>query len=152
MFETAGLRILSRGECLALLAAAPVGRIVFTDRALPAVQLVNYLLDGDHIVIRTRAGSKLAAAARRAVVAFEIDEIDAADHAGWTVTVVGEATVVRAPEEVSRLAALPLRPWAPGVREDFIRVKVDLVDGRRLGLAPAGGPDGARRARAGDRR
>jgi hypothetical protein len=38
------------------------------------VRPVNFCLDGDDIVIRTAAGSKLAAATRRAVVAFEVDD------------------------------------------------------------------------------
>jgi len=43
---------------------------------LPSVVPVNYLLDNDRIVIRTDAGSKLAAALRGAPVAFEV--------AAWT--------------------------------------------------------------------
>ncbi len=75
--DSAGLEILSREECLDLLSSSPIGRIVFTDRALPAVQPVNFCLFEGNVVIRTMAGSKLAAAARNAVVAFEVDDFDA---------------------------------------------------------------------------
>jgi uncharacterized protein len=49
--------------------SVPVGRIVYTRQALPAVALVNFaLIDGD-IILRTSAEGKLAAATRGAVVA-----------------------------------------------------------------------------------
>jgi nitroimidazol reductase NimA-like FMN-containing flavoprotein (pyridoxamine 5'-phosphate oxidase superfamily) len=73
-----GVHVLSRDECLSLLASMPVGRLVFTDRALPAIVPVNFVLSGGHIVLRTGATSSLAAAVRGSVVAFEVDCIDAA--------------------------------------------------------------------------
>ncbi|MEV4399798.1 pyridoxamine 5'-phosphate oxidase family protein [Nonomuraea sp. NPDC049607] len=76
--DSSGLQVLSEEECFLLLSSVPIGRIVFTDRALPAVQPVNFCLDGRSIVIRAVTGSKLAAATRRAVVAFEADDFDAA--------------------------------------------------------------------------
>lgn len=63
---------LDRGECLRLLATAVVGRIVFTERALPSVMAVHYALDGDCIVIKTSAASIIVGAARHAIVAFEV--------------------------------------------------------------------------------
>ena len=145
MFDSSGLEILEREECLALLKTQPVGRIVFTDRALPAVQPVNFVLDGEAIIIRTTPGSKLSGATHDAVVAFEVDEIDAEEHSGWSVTAVGHASVVRDEEERRRLDALPLRPWALGQRDHFLRIPVDMVTGRRLlagGVRPR--PDGQR--------
>ena len=62
-FDAGGLEILGDDECLALLQTTPVGRIVFTHQALPAVQPVNYALDGQDVIIRTSPGSKRAAAA-----------------------------------------------------------------------------------------
>ena len=83
------LEQLSRDECLRLMGLVPVGRIVYTRQALPAVELVNFALDDGDIIIRTDAGGKLAAATRGAVVAFEADSVDVTGHAGWSVTVVG---------------------------------------------------------------
>jgi nitroimidazol reductase NimA-like FMN-containing flavoprotein (pyridoxamine 5'-phosphate oxidase superfamily) len=132
VFDSSGLEVLSREDCLRLLAATPVGRIVFTRHALPAVEPVNFILDGETIVIRTGVGSKLVVAARNAVVAFEIDEIDIDNHSGWSVTVVGHAEEVHDTRERQRLARLPLRPWAPGERDHFIRIQVELINGRRF--------------------
>lgn len=135
--DSSGLVVLSREECLHLLASAAIGRIVFTDRALPAVQPVNFCLDGESIVIRTAIGSKLAAATRQAVVAFEADEFDPEMRTGWSVTTVGHARAVRDPTELARLAALPLLPWAPGSRDHYIVVGAEQISGRRITEAPA---------------
>ncbi|MEU4223463.1 pyridoxamine 5'-phosphate oxidase family protein [Nonomuraea sp. NPDC026600] len=142
--DSSGLVVLSREECFHLLASAAIGRIVFTDRALPAVQPVNFCLDGDSIVIRTAIGSKLAAATRQAVVAFEADEFDPEMRTGWSVTTVGHARAVRDPTELARLAALPLEPWAPGSRDHYIVVRAEQISGRRITEAPAS-TDGPRR-------
>ncbi|MFC7039461.1 pyridoxamine 5'-phosphate oxidase family protein [Nonomuraea rubra] len=60
--DSAGLQVLTHEECMRLLPSRPIGRIVFTDRALPAVQPVNFCLDDQDIVIRTAAGSNAQAA------------------------------------------------------------------------------------------
>ena len=126
------LEVLSPEECISLAATMPIGRIVFTDRALPAVQPVNFLIDDGSVIIRTTQGSKLAAATRNAIVAFEIDEFDRRSQAGWSVTLVGRAQSVRDPAESARLAGLPLQTWAPGARDRFIRIRPEHISGRRL--------------------
>jgi uncharacterized protein len=126
------VEVLSPEECISLAATMPIGRIVFTDRALPAVQPVNFLIDDGSVIIRTMQGSKLAAATRNAVVAFEIDEFDRRSQAGWSVTLVGRAQSVRDPVESDRLARLPLQTWAPGPRDRFIRIRPEYITGRRL--------------------
>lgn len=130
--DAAGLQVLDRDECLRLLGSVSVGRIVFTDRALPAVQPVNFVLHDGDVVIRTASASKLAVAARNAVVAFEADELDPALRAGWSVTVVGRARVASDPAECVALAELPLRSWAPGPLDHFILVRPSTVSGRRI--------------------
>src|ERR1700746_3671785 len=93
-FNGTTLEQLSRDECLRLVGQVPLGRIVYTRQALPAVELVNFTLDDGEIVIRTDSGGKLAAATRGAVVAFEADSLDDAGHTGWSVTVVGQSRAV----------------------------------------------------------
>jgi uncharacterized protein len=134
--DDAGLEVLPAAECERLLSSVPVGRIVFTERALPAILPVNFLFDGDAILIRVSDGSTLAAAARDAVVAFEVDDFDAEYHQGWSVVVVGHAQEVTDPDAYRRLAELPLRPWAPGTRDHIIRIPLDILRGRRI-PAPA---------------
>lgn len=102
--DPAELVELDRDECLRLMAKNAVGRVVFTDAALPAAQPVNYLLDDEEVVFRTGAGSKLAAATRHVVVAFEIDEIDARPKPGGACWV---------PERRTRCSTPPGWPSSP---------------------------------------
>ena len=135
---TAAARVqeLSREECLALLPTVPVGRLVFTERALPAVVPVNFVVAEGRVVIRTGATSSLAAAVRGAVVAFQVDEFDARARNGWSVTVTGRAAELTDPGELARAAALPLMPWVGGTLDHVVVVPIELVDGRRVGPAP----------------
>ena len=130
--DGSALRQLSRDECLQLMASVPVGRVIYTRRALPAVELVNFALDQGEIVIRTDRSGKLAAAARGAVVAFEADCLDPAHQAGWSVTAIGPSQEVTDPEEIGRLQKIGLSSWAPGVREHFIRISPVIMNGRHL--------------------
>ncbi|MCW2714800.1 MAG: hypothetical protein JWN88_1847 [Frankiales bacterium] len=136
MIETEhGASELSRDACLALLPTVPFGRLVFTEGALPALLTVNFVLDPVGVVIRTTQGSRICRAANSSVVAFQADVIDPVRRSGWTVTVVGKATVVTDPLLVTRLAGLPLSTWVSGERNTFVVVDVGLVSGLRLGGA-----------------
>lgn len=126
------LEVLGRAECLSLLASVPVGRIIYTRHALPAVELVNFAVHDGAIVFRTSASGKLAAAIREAVVAFEADSLDTGHRAGWSVTAVGRARMVTGTAELARLAGIGLRTWVPGPHEYYVRITPELVTGRRL--------------------
>ena len=130
--DGSALTQLPRDECLRLMASVPVGRVIYTQRALPAVELVNFAFDSGDIVLRTDPGGKLAAAARGAVVAFEADCLDLATQAGWSVTAIGPSRAVTDPREIRRLRALGLSSWAPGAREHFIKISPELLTGRYL--------------------
>ena len=130
--DGSALHRLSRDECLTLMESVPVGRIVYTRRALPAVELVNFVLDEGDIVIRTDGSGKLAAATRGAVVAFEADELDPASQSGWSVTAVGPSSAVTDPGELARLQTIGLTSWASGARDHFIRISPVMLNGQRL--------------------
>ena len=129
---------LSRDECLRLMASVPVGRIIYTRQALPAVELVNFAIDRGDIIVRTDHSGKLAAAARGTVVAFETDHLDPAGQAGWSVTAIGQSHEVTDADEISRLEQIGLRSWAPGEREHFIRISPVILNGRQLSAVTAG--------------
>ena len=131
-FDSGGLEVLDDEECHALLSTEPLGRIVYTDQALPAIQPVNFLMHDGDVIIKTAEGSKLGAAARHAVVAFEIDRFDPAQRTGWSVVLVGQAQLVSDPGELDLLDQLPLSPWAPGPRDRYIRITPHIVTGRRI--------------------
>ncbi len=66
-------------EAMRLLASVDYGRVVFTLTALPAIRVVNHLVDGDRIIIRTRLTSAISTAVRSVegvVIAYEADSLD----------------------------------------------------------------------------
>ncbi len=126
-----GLSVLDREECEALLRTQRVGRVgVCTHRPL-VLPVVYALLDSD-VVFRTAPGEKLIAAALNRTVAFEVDEYDLSARTGWSVIVVGTAEEVVAPEELTRVRALDLHPWAGEVRDRFVRIRAEEMSGRRV--------------------
>ena len=155
--DGSALQQLSKDDCLRLLATVPIGRIIYTRQALPAVELVNFALEGGDIIVRTDPSGKLAAAAQGAIIAFEADVVDAERRSGWSVTAIGPSRAVTDAAEIARLQRIGLSSWAPGAREHFIRISPQLLNGRWLGAGQGGagqggaGQGGAGRGGAGQR-
>jgi nitroimidazol reductase NimA-like FMN-containing flavoprotein (pyridoxamine 5'-phosphate oxidase superfamily) len=122
--------------CMSLLARHSFGRVGLSVDALPVVLPVNYVLDGDRIVLRSGHGTKLSAALRGAVVCFEIDGIDPIGSSGWSVLATGVARELSGHEAV-QAAALPLRSWSPTVADHLVAIRIDVITGRRVGPALA---------------
>lgn len=131
-----GLEVLDRAECLRLLSTATLGRVGTTIAALPVVLPVNFCLLDTSIVFRTGSGTKLDAATRDAVVAFEVDDFEPFTHAGWSVVVTGIAREITDPVAQADLGPVPR--WAPSGDDRFVSIATDLVTGRRIvpGLRP----------------
>jgi hypothetical protein len=127
--------VLDRGQCLAFLPSVRIGRVILHG-ATPgpaAVLPVNFVLDGDQIVIRTGEGTILAAARSGAYVTFQADAIEETDGGrGWSVTVAGPAH--EATGTVRHwLEGLPLAPIAGGTREHFVLIAAESIEGRWVG-------------------
>jgi hypothetical protein len=129
---------LDRSECLRLLAGAPVGRLIFTVNALPVVRPVNFALVDGLIVLRAAADTTVARKVDDMIVAFEADQLYPATSSGWSVTVTGRATLITDPAMIARYQAVPLVPWAPGVRDQFVTITTELIDGLRVRRPPGG--------------
>ena len=119
------LEELNRRQCLDLLEGVQVGRLVFTEDALPAVQPVNFRLWRDDVAVRVAGGPKL-------VVAFEADELDAELRNGWSVTIVGHAELVTDIDEMVELSGTFVQPWVDGRRDHFMRIRTEKMTGRRF--------------------
>jgi hypothetical protein len=117
---------------LDLAATVPVGRILYSRFALPAIFVVNFKLDGRDPVFRTRKGQMFGAGVAETVVAFEVDRIDETAHEGWYVTFLGRAKLITSTAEQARLAGLGITPWAPGDRGFYIKIVTERVTGRRI--------------------
>lgn len=127
-----GLEVLDRPQCLELLSGATLGRVGVTIDALPVVLPVNFCLADDRILLRTSPGTKLSAALRGTVVAFEVDDVDPLYHAGWSVLVTGVARRASDLDEQVARHELHVPRWAPEGDDRVVAISTDVVTGRRL--------------------
>lgn len=127
-----GLEVLERDECVRRLRSVPIARIALSMQALPVILPVNFVVDGDEIVIRTNLGSKAEAALQGTVVALEVDEYDTIGHTGWSVLVRGRTRLVDDPVEIERLHGLWVRAWGTPHTDRWMTVAMEIVTGRRI--------------------
>lgn len=133
---------LSEADCLRLLRTVPVGRVVYTEHALPAVLPVGFEVTADgRLVLGLQAGGATVRALDGTVAAFQADRLDPVSRSGWSVLVHGRAEVIRDRAEHQRLVDGGPCPWVGGDGEQlFVRITPELVTGRRLpATAPAPG-------------
>jgi len=124
--------VLAREECWSLLRDTSVGRLAFVVDGWPVVLPVNFILDGEEILIRTAPGAKLASARSPAQVSLQADSTEVLYRSGWSVLVFGCATEITDAAELIRVSSLPLRSWAGGDKLYWIRIRPVQVTGRRL--------------------
>lgn len=94
--DGAGLRVLSRSECLVLLGTVTVGRVAVSHRALPMILPVHFRVTAEElVVIRTMPGTILHRATDQTVVAFEAEGPAGSPDPSWSVIVHGVATHAR---------------------------------------------------------
>ena len=125
------LEALTRDECIELLGRRTLGRVAFTERALPAIRPVNYALVGHQIVLQTDPhglGSRLDGQ----VVAFEVDDVDPVAETGWSVVVTGTARLLRAPSDLVRQASVSLATFAGPGHDARVCIVPGEITGRRI--------------------
>ncbi|MFZ1993881.1 MAG: pyridoxamine 5'-phosphate oxidase family protein [Solirubrobacteraceae bacterium] len=127
---------LGRDECLRLLSATTVGRVVVVREAegTPVIRPVNYAFDdaSQSVVFRCIPGTKFGGLMRASRAWFEIDDIDADRRAGWSVIIAGVTEVVTQPAEVRRLDTIGVDTWIAGDDAEWIRIRARVVSGRRV--------------------
>jgi hypothetical protein len=99
----------------------------------PIVMPVNYRLiengESKWVIVRTRAGNEIDRGSLQA--AFQIDNVDTAHRAGWSVLVRGYLSHLDA-DAVDRIRdEFDPIPWAPE-RDSWLALKPTLITGRRL--------------------
>ena len=129
---------LTEGECLGLLASVSIGRVVFTQRAMPAIRPVNHLVHGRTIIVRTHLGAAIAARAsdgrpepQGSVVCYEADDLDPVRRTGWSVIATGMARLVTDPAEAGRYANA-VEPWIAGDLNQVVAIEPQFITGIRL--------------------
>lgn len=128
MDNTAAISYLSDRECFDRLAEQELGRLVTSVGGVLDIFPVNYTLDGDTIVFRTAEGSKLTELSINDEVLFEVDDYTATD--AWSVVVRGHAHRLESSDEVRVADDLPLKPWIPTLKYNYVRITPDSVSGR----------------------
>ena len=126
-------------EVLGLLTTVSVGRIAFSYRDLPAVQLVSHVVDGGDVVIRSHGQPPVISPVRtgNVVLAYEADVFDTRTFAGWRVTVTGSAGLIRDPDEIAHFqSVMAAWPVGNGIGQ-FIRLHSGFISGYRF-LGPGG--------------
>ena len=104
--------------CAALLRTQRIGRLVYDENGGPQVRPVNYIVIGEHIVLRMDRSF-----GDETRVVFEIDSIDTVAEEGWSVIVEGRAFSL--PLEALRHTE-PRDPWAPGTKAWSTTIVIDL--------------------------
>jgi uncharacterized protein len=126
---------LTRDECLQLLRAEHVGRVVVVTPTLrPLVRPVDYVFDdrSQSVVFRSRRGSKLYALRHAEQGCFEIDGAGDEPGTAWSVIITGVVETVTQVEEIDRLARLGLDTRVAGESEPWLRIRTNVVSGRRI--------------------
>lgn len=119
---------LSPDACRHLLGERVIGRIALPTSGAPVLRPVNYAFDGDAIVIRTGDGTIHAAAQRTDPASFEIDLFDPLEHTGSSVVVSGRLEAL----ESEPASFAPLRAWASGLKDRYVRLSVETLSGIRI--------------------
>lgn len=119
-------------ECWELLEGGVVGRLALIADDRPEIFPVNYVLLRRSIVFRSAGGKKLWGAEGGRLAAFEIDGYDPRQEEAWSVIARGETEVMSSDEEKAAVDALHLEPWQPGVKDNYIRLRPQVLTGRRF--------------------
>jgi nitroimidazol reductase NimA-like FMN-containing flavoprotein (pyridoxamine 5'-phosphate oxidase superfamily) len=125
---------LNDAECWSRLRTQQLGRLVTHVGDVLDVFPVNYVVDDETIVFRTAEGSKLFELTVNDEVLFEVDDHSGAD--AWSVVVRGRAHRLATSAEVQAADDLPLRPWIPTLKYNYVRVTATSLTGRAFVIAP----------------
>lgn len=122
-------------ECWTRLEAEYTAMLSFCHDGDTHAMPVNFCVRDRQLWFRAPEGVKLRAARSGARMALSVHRQDAIEHAGWSVTARGPATVE--PEGPSSRGTPTVRPWALEARGGtWVRVAVDTITGRQLVLGP----------------
>jgi nitroimidazol reductase NimA-like FMN-containing flavoprotein (pyridoxamine 5'-phosphate oxidase superfamily) len=118
-------------ECLDLLQTQNLGRLAYVVDGKPRILPLNYALHQGSVIFRTGYGDLLDTIHLQEVE-FEVDHGASDVGTGWSVIVHGVAEEIWRPEELDVARRLPLRPWAPGNRDHYVRILSTGITGRRI--------------------
>ncbi|MFF2371338.1 pyridoxamine 5'-phosphate oxidase family protein [Agromyces sp. NPDC058110] len=123
-------RHLDAAECWRRIAAAPFGRVAAAAGGDVDIFPVNHKVDGETIVFRTSAGTKLLELTIHDRVAFQVDGYD--DTTAFSVVAKGAAHEFDHAQDIAEAERLGIAPWAPEEKDRWVRIVVTEVHGREF--------------------
>ncbi len=133
MARTAGHTMLTQDACWALLQTVGVGRVSYTEMALPVIRAVPFVVDGGSVIAAVGLSPlRPDLFDMPTVVAFEAGEWDQRRHEGWTVHFIGKARAVF-DHESAEIAAMGLASWIDGEPAVYVRINAEMVSGVQVG-------------------
>jgi nitroimidazol reductase NimA-like FMN-containing flavoprotein (pyridoxamine 5'-phosphate oxidase superfamily) len=121
---------LDTDACWRLIGRGRIGRLGYILDGQPRVLPVNTGVLDRQVVFRTSGESTLGRLVEGSDVTFECDHTDPAAESGWSVVVRGRLSAVVDSTELARLAESELHPWAPGVKDRWMKITPTEVTGR----------------------
>ncbi|TQC41335.1 pyridoxamine 5'-phosphate oxidase family protein [Rhodococcus sp. WS4] len=132
MTTTAPDSVLPVAECIRLLRSVPVGRMVFTENAVPALRPVTFAAVGGEVVIPT--DDERFERFDGEFLAFEAGGIDLITRIGWSVIAMGHATHVSSVDAATRFHGRRAVPWPINPGDCHLVIDMEYVTGRRVTL------------------
>lgn len=125
---------LSDEESLELLSTKTFGRLVVRRKDDMDLFPLNYVVHEGAIYFRTAEGSKLFSLTLNDDVLFEADNVDSEAEEAWSVIVKGSARALQSNDEIAKADELPLKPWLPTLKYNYVVVTPSGISGRKFHL------------------
>jgi uncharacterized protein len=131
--HTGIIQELGRDECLVLLATERLGRLGVVVDGVPLVLPMQFVLDGETVVLSTNKGTKTFHVPLTSV-SFEVDSVDWENGVGWSVLVqgFGEDISTSIDEQSEHLRSLVTHSWAPPPADRWLKIIPRTITGRRI--------------------
>ena len=126
------IEILKEDEALELVGDHQLGRLVVRIKDDFDIYPLNYVVNEGKIYFRTAEGSKLFTVSINDRVLFEADEHT--EDKAWSVIVKGRARILQRTDEIQEADELPLKPWLPTLKYNYVEITPEEISGRRFQL------------------
>lgn len=126
------VEVLTPDAALELMGTQQLGRLVVRLTNDFDLYPVNFVVSEGKIYFRSAEGSKLFTVALNEQVLFEADEHE--NDQAWSVIVKGHARILDRNEDIQKADTLPLKPWIPTLKYNYVEITPDTVSGRRFQL------------------
>lgn len=126
------IEVLKEDEALELMGDQQLGRLVVRIKDDFDLYPVNFVVSEGKIYFRTAEGSKLFTVSINDRVLFEAD--DHTEDKAWSVIVKGRARILERTDEIQQADELPLKPWLPTLKYNYVEITPEEISGRRFQL------------------